>query len=338
MHNFKKALLSSISFLVCVAFISGVFLGVFFRSEVAPYDDTSTRAKLAGEIDFIFCGASHGQSAFVPDIADSILDCTSYNLSGAMMPIHGRKVLIEKEVERNPVDTVVLEISLETLERDESGIDSVEGDAYVLSRLDSFSERLQYTASYIPKKHWDYTYSISMLFGFSQLKSIITNAARIELDRGYVSHGSKDVSIPDEMISELHNSERIRMPLEENINEIKQIIDFCKEQNVDIIIVFTPLSDSVLWKIYGEDEVYSYFKEFCEDNNCSLINFDLLKSRFEHFNDTNSFSDGYHLSKEGATAFSPVFSDTISKFQTGEDISGLFYSNYAEMEQYSPYN
>lgn len=338
MRNSKKAILASVSFLLCVILISGSLIGLYYHGNVYAFEDAGARRDLADSLDFIFIGASHGQAAFIPEQFDAIVGCSSYNLSGSMMPIHARKVLIEKEIERNPIKTVVLEISYDALERDQQKVASTEGDAYVLARLDSPLERASYIASYIPFDNLDYCYATSMLMGLVGARNIVTHdlAKPASDNKGFIGAKSNDISLSPEQLDS-HNTSSLGPARDENLKEIHEIIQLCKQHNIQIIIVFSPVSNSLLYRTSNEDEIYDAFCAFCTDNDCPVINFDLYKDRFDLFNDATSFEDDYHLSEEGAAAFTNAMAITFRSLAEENDISSLFFDSYSEMEVFSPY-
>ena len=133
MHNFKKALIASLSFLLCFALIFSAVVFPAFKTD-SLYNDSAKRQELAGSIDFLMCGASHALGGFIPTIIDETLGVNSYNLSSYASSFDGRLWLIEKELERNPVSTFVLEISYDTI-RDYSD-DHSTGEPMTILKLD----------------------------------------------------------------------------------------------------------------------------------------------------------------------------------------------------------
>ena len=340
MHNFKKALVSSVAFLLCVALLSGTMICAYLHGGTYWFEDAGLRQELAGQIDVFYCGASHGQSAFIPSIYDSITGAYSYNLCSAMLPLHGRKVLIEKEYARNPVKTVFLEISFDALHRDQTEeAASMEGETYLLSRLDSFSERVSYALEYIPSKNYDYCYSMMSLFGVASLKSLLSRRppALVPENRGYHECIGKDKTLPESAAAESYESMDVGLPLEANMEEAQEIVDFCKQHDIELIVTVTPLSDTLLWEYYGEETSYQSLRDFCEKNACLLLDFNLYRQRYSLFKDESSYESLSHLCDEGAEVYTNLLASVYTKYKNGEEIDELFYPNYEEMELDSPY-
>lgn len=336
MRIFKKALAASLAFVLFAAVFSGIPMAAYFYGQPFGYQDVALRKELSGSLDVLFCGASYGMAGFIPSVFDEETGTHCYNLSHSLLPLHGRKVLIEKELARNPVQTVILEVALDSLERDQSEIDGVWGEAFLLGRLDSFSERIRYIAEYIPFQNLDYCYSLLIDSGVRGARSLLTKTVDERYAYGFLERPGGDITLR-ENIDGWHNSEILKDPREENLQEIRDIIHLCKENDVEIMLVVVPVADSMLWKQSGEDRVYQTLKDLAAEEDCQLLSFNLYSQRYSLFSDTTSFYNENHMGLEGARVFTTIFADVFNKLRIGQDVSDLFYSSYAEMEQFSPY-
>ena len=95
MHNFRKVLLSFICVLLVFALVSVAVIGPFLNSEHGYYQDHKLRQQLAGSLDCLVVGASHGLGAFDTQVLDRELDCCSYNLSAGMMTMNARYYFVK---------------------------------------------------------------------------------------------------------------------------------------------------------------------------------------------------------------------------------------------------
>lgn len=336
MHNFKKAACSTLAFLFFVVLFSYILISAHIRLDSYYYQDTEVRKEMAGSIDMLISGASHGVTAFDPEIIDEKLNCTSYNISGTMMTSHGRLILLEQEISRNPVKTVMIEVSYNTLSRYHDS-EHFEGDIYLLPRIDRFSERVELFLKYAKFEDYARIYS-------SLLDRGVASAARVVLDKkdeqqaGYYARYTNDVSIPSGTEAALYQtSQAYTPPLEENIETMLKMVELCESNGAEVIFVVTPLSDTHLWTHSGHDKAMQWFVDYCEQNDYLYLDFNLLKNRSELFHDTVSFYDDLHLSSDGATFFSHELSRIIQLNRGGEDISDLFYESYQEALNHSPY-
>ncbi len=334
MRHFKKAILVSLVFIIIAAVISATSISVYFND----VSDRKIRSELAGELDYLIIGASHGLRAFVPSIIDDNLNCSSYNLSGALMTFKGREAILNEELQRNHVKNVIFEISYNALTRP---LNEIEGDLHVVPRLNSAKGRVAYFLSNIDVFHWDLPYSYYFTNGtFSLLKKILRPSAQDTQDsnKGYAPLNATDLTLNKSEIQEKYNSNTNETTInKENIVVLEKMIDSCRKAGANVIFVVTPVSDSCIWESSNWDVFYSNLKELSAEYNVKLYDFNLLKARYQLFNDKISFYDNYHLSNDGAKLFSQSYCNIV-KMSDKQAIDSLFYSSYSEMKEDSPYN
>ena len=122
MNDIKKAVLGTLSFIICVCLMSFVIVEPYFTycllGNTVYYQDAPLRKKMAGSLDVLVVGASQAVRAFDPAVLDEELKVNSYNLAVPSMSMDSRYFILEKEIQRNDVSTVVIEIAYDTLKRD----------------------------------------------------------------------------------------------------------------------------------------------------------------------------------------------------------------------------
>lgn len=331
MQNFRKILVSALCFGLVFVILSSVFIVPFNRSEIYPYQDAKLRESVADKVDFVVLGASHAMMGFVPEILDENLGCYSYNLSGSLMTLDGKQYLLRKELQRNPVSTVVLEVSYDTLQRDENK-EYAHGDELLMTRLDSFGERISYMMRNVQFDDWMNVYAAQMQNGFIYLQKILSgkNLTAVNyglkgfeptesesIDADYRVNGKNDLtkcSPPDFRCS--------------NIEKFTELIELCKQHNIRPIVVVTPVSDAFISSNLYLDEFSGLCKRICEENDCEFYDFNLIKNRSSLFSDQTSFSDETHLSEEGAIQLSTLFVQLMSDTGEQKDVSDYFYDSY----------
>jgi hypothetical protein len=340
MHNFKKVISSVVVTILLFTVVSWTIIAPYMNSEFSYFQDNKLRESIAGEIDVIAIGASHGLNAFDTGILDASLDCFSYNLSASMMTLDSKYYLLKKELDRNPVETVILELSFDTLARNESAEFAI-GDEVTIARLDSFGERMNYMLRYMKIDDWLNLYSRQIVTGLARYLSMLHGSEMNSVDygaKGYCAKNTADVTLSEEQVPRVFNSRSVVADYpEKNIAKLNSIVELCKEHDVRIIVTVVPLSDALIWENDGWDDFYHWTTLYCEENDCEFYDLNLIRNRYELFNDRESFSDADHLCSDGAEVFTKAFCDIINRVDAGEDISHLFYSSYAEMKQDSPY-
>lgn len=343
MQTFKRILVSVICFILTISVICTAITFSAEKTEQYYYYDIPLRNRLAGKIDFLISGSSHTMCAFDPKEIDPILNCNSYILSCTQMNFIGLSYFINRELERNPVKTVVLEIHSEAF----ATIDYVgecEGARNLLCRLDSPKDKLSYLLTSGLFLHLDLILKSSLPLNVEALKAKYLHGDTftskvIDVDKGYHKKQTNDVSLSSDEAKNIHNSKEDRTEINQDYwDSFTKLVHSCNEHGANVIIVVSPVSDNTLWTVSNLDKVFSPLKDFCKENNIGIYDFNLLKNKNSFFNDKESFYDETHLSTTGSQVFSRLFAETLVKVQNREDVSDMFYGSYSEAEQYNIYN
>ena len=340
MRTFKKIGIVSLILVVLVSSVSALLIEPMIKNEGVYCCDAHLRETLAGTIDFVYIGDSDGMTGFCPELFDNSTGYTSYNLSGTMMTMHSRYYLLEKEIRRNPIGTVVVQLSPEALLRKNTNYG--DGDSATLMRLDSFSERIGFMLRYVAVDDWLNIYSRHLVDSISYWKNVLTGSidgSQVNYSaRGWKKISAVDVSLSPEVASSKYNISSFEADFfEDSVDELKDVIALCKENNVRVILVSQPFSDAWIWETDDWDYYGNWLKNFSEENDCEFLDFNLLKDRYALFSDEKSFKDTVHMSEDGAKAFTMALAETLNKMSVGEEIDTLFYDSYAEMKLDSPY-
>lgn len=341
MQSFKKALFVSLAFVLCVIIISALLVEPLFINRPNYFQDSEARNELSGTIDFAISGSSYSYRAFDPNIIDGVLGTSGYNFSGARMTMAGRYEMLKLETERNPIKTVVFDMSCDTLyrNRDEEG---PEGDLYLLSRIDSPLERLKYASQQI---RLDEYFSVYYYFLKSGISAIInpdesgwTDSDRVEC-RGYYPRWMNDMSMTAAEYAEIRNTESMETEIyAENLEYLNKIIELCKEKDIRLIFVTVPVSNQTLCRVDNLDVPREKYAEIAEANGIEFYDLNLLKNRSELFPEETAFFDDSHLSTYGSATFSSVFAELMQTVNGGGDVTDMFFSSYKELDANSVYS
>ncbi len=356
MRDSKKAILVSVITVLIVAIASVVLIEPYYITETFATCDRPYRDSVEGELDYLIIGSSHALTGFYMPIIDEELSCNSLNLSGGVMPWRAREEILKKEVNRNPVKTVVIEIAYNAVDRD---IYDAEGNAYLLPRLDSAKSRITYLLKNETLDNYGTIYSHSLRNGlhvavhmaYLTYKNIGTSPKKLynilidgckDVDFSKKTNGirgkGEDLTLSYDEIKESYNSNKISFKdATDNFEQIDKMVNICRENNAEVIFVVTPIADRVIWKYDNWDAFYDVTKDLGEKYSSKVYDFNLLKDRYALFSDSKSFSDDHHMCEEGAKAFTEEYCKIMNKINAGEDVSNLFYSSYEEMKADSPY-
>ena len=335
MHSFRRILCTAMLFLLIVSALSVGLMEVYFRTEYDFFQDASERDAEAGKVDFIVCGASHAFRAFNPDVIDPILGTHSYNLSGALISMQGRYDLLKEEIARNPVKTVILEVSYNTITRTRSN-DGIEGDLYLIARLSGFSKRVSAFFKYFSGDEYaDAAYKYVSAGMKSTLKLILGKDREYEGQRirGYLPSGERTMEFDTDYRSYYHKKSLNMTQDEINIVYLDKIMELCRENNVRVILVTTPISKTFLCRFDNLDIIYSWYKNYAKSWDAEILDFNLYPGKEELFPDDIMFYDENHLSREGADLFSRIFAETLKQYDAGENVKENFFKSYFFMQK-----
>ena len=337
MRGFRKTCLSVLCVLCMLGLVSAASLGLYYHSDLQYYMDAGQRASLAGTLDALIIGSSHGWYGISTQILDEESGVCSYNLSGGVMPVQAKLTLLEKELKRNPVKTVLIEITCDSMRRD-SGADFAEGDEAFIARLDTWGERLDYLRGLSPND-WVNVYSRALLRGFQCWLQLLKGGGGKSLVKGYYPHEANDISIPAGQIAGACQSERYSLEgyLQENMDGYSDLIALCRQYGAEPVVLVAPVSDRMNWTMAGLQDFHDWLSAFCAERDCPFYDFNLLIDRYALLNDRQSFLDAGHLSQTGAEAFTGKLAAVLSKAAAGESTEGCFYADYDQMLADSPY-
>lgn len=338
MRIFKRFGLYVLSVILTVCLASAAFIVPWLNIPTDDHDQ-ALRGKLVGQIDTLIVGQSYAMDGIMPAKLDERLGTTSYNLSGSLMPLYGQRYMVEKEIARNPVKHVIIEITPDTFTTNENKTYG-NGDSYVVARLDSLAERLIYLARCVQPSDWSSVYARMLLLSMRSAVNQLTGRTELmdEANRGFNPQRAQDVTLDPEWARGFHQSLSIfHNPREENIRKYEELIEACQKAGCEVTIVYTPVSHGKVWVLYDQDVFYDWAKGLAQKYDVPLFDFNLLKNRYTLFSDAWSFSDDNHLSAEGAAVFTEVMADVLARSRAGEDVTDMFYANYREAVQQSVY-
>ncbi len=348
MHNFKKFIKTVIIFGVFVFAISCFLIGLFLCSETDRYQDGKARDQYAGTRDTIVIGASRSGRGIKSTVLDEKLGTKSYNLSGPHLTMEGRYLLLQDELERNPVNTVIMEISNDSLNITKKG-GGLEGAFYYVMRMADFKSTIRSFVKLVHPFKYHKAYFFFMKEGKVALKDLFKGEYRtynedVYKEQGYVPYYPNEV-IPVDMASlskkdykEYYNTRKMDAKIvDENVYYMDKIIELCEEKGIRMILVTTTVSRLKTCMDSNDQDVHDWCEDYASKKGVEYYDMNLLKERDEKFSDEDCFHDYYHLSNVGAPIFSEVLADTLMRIDNGEKKESLFFSSYGEYEATQDY-
>ncbi len=330
MHSFKRLMKPVLSFLLLICLVSAMLAGFYLHTEYYYYQDFKERGDLTGTLDTLYCGASFALRAFRPDLIDPVLGESGYNLSGSRLTMLGRYTLLEKEIKRNPIKTVILEVSCDTLVRD-SAQEGPEGELLTFARL-TVRDRPSYLCKAFRPKDLPLLYYDLVSKGINDVCSLLCGRVRVGnwfLTRGYFPYHEPDEPFSRDYAA-IRGTESLPAELnDENIEMLDRITALCRENGVELVLVNVPQSKAFNCTYDNLDEFHRFYTQYSAEHGLKYYNFNLLKGVDSVLPDDRCFYDLHHLNNAGAEAFSGLYADAMTRTAAGEEPA--FYGSYAEM-------
>ena len=334
MRNFKRILKTVGIFLLMVCLLSVGFGVLYFQGECHLYQDAREREELSGKLTLVGCGASYMFFGFRPDVFDRDYPGVSYNLSGLRLTMNGRYELLKLELERNPIKTVLLEVSSDTLIRTRDN-DGVEGDLQVLGRLTG-ADRLRYffqnfSVSEFPAVYYDVVYrgienGVSLLEGEYRKRNSY-------LVRGYFSNVQDGIYISPWFKSLYHTESLEESVQPEDAEGLKKIAQLCRDHGAELILVDLPKTELYNCKYRNHQFFHAWYADFAAEENAAYYDFNLYRWKWALVPDTDCFGDETHLIDSGAQRFTAFLAEFLNRRDRGEDVSQDFYLDYRDRDR-----
>lgn len=333
MRSFKKVLKASVIFLALTVLLTAIIVYPYFHGETYHYQDAYVRESLAGQLDLLICGASQAQSGIDPRVLDEKLGCNSYNLASPLLTLKSRYELLKKELERNPVDTVIVEICCDSMYYDRKWV-GPEGEYYMLGRLQKPSEIVKFLLLHMRLEECADFFSDTLARGVTAWRTRLRGGGAIGTSENYATKGfvprEPRAIQPPESSKYFTESLGVKQQ-EENLIYFEKILALCKEKNVDAVIVSTPLPNGTLLRYGNLDEIQAQYVEVSERWDCEYYNGSLYKGKTALLSDDTDYYDVSHLSATGAETFTELLASLLERRANGEQVSDLFYDSYEQM-------
>lgn len=117
-----------------------------------------------------------------------------------------------------------------------------------------------------------------------------------------------------------------------SLKYLKKIIELCKENNIELVLFTTPMTDFIVNVLDNYDDFHNYVEKLAKDNKIEFLDFNLYNPNFGEFSD-EMHSDDHHLNAFGAYYFSELLSECISDYENGTKINNRFCETFEEKQK-----
>lgn len=285
-----------------------------------------------GCIDTLFLGTSTAYRGFSPDMFDRELGTFSFNAATASQPVQGTLALLKDEAERNPIKTVFLGVSPRMLVKEEAYI---ERKTEVYDRLLSLKGKLFYLAEGCTSEEWlnliFYSVRVDKYFNIGKVKKNLSyklsddyreNLAPMATYKGKGFLAGKEVYQGQEYETIVKRESTWKVE-DENQQALIEIMEYCKKQKIELIMVFIPVSGAEINGYKDLGVIHDYFREMADSHGGVFWDFNYYKGLKEEF-PNSMFQDKRHLNEAGGHAFTQLIAEVYEKYKGGGGIDEYF--------------
>ena len=299
-------------------------------------------------IDIMFLGSSRTYSSVDTVYLSQALDENVFNIASDSVTYCSLYHLLVELCKTNTPKSILIECSSANFKRD-SGFE----DVYIYQLL-SGQNQIDYQTAI------DYTYVDSDLINFVNYLENFSNGKFIEniiykvsssdisgtiLDTAkstYIGNGYiyADASLENDEDVYLSGSYFTNGELwgencwnEDALNYFYKILDFCKLNDIEVILYFPPFPSAIAEKYYkGLESFNKSIGEFIKDySNIKILDFSKIKLDYFELK-LAYFLDGSHVNGEGATILRTIIEDIYFEIESNTyNEDKWFYKNYEEL-------
>ncbi len=334
MRNFRRTLLKALAFLGSVLLLTVAITEPYFQSDIYHFQDAAVRDSFAGTLDTLICGSSHAYRAIMPTVLDERMGTSSYNLSTSLMTMEGRYELLKKELDRNPVELVILDSSYNSFNRNRAE-EGPEGDIYQLGRYNNILERTSYFFRHIRLDEYFRVYYDTLYKGTYTISHLLQGGKLTGNTDKYDTRGFNGAdTVPCFPVApERYHTEPMFGELDPVcVKYMDKMIQLCQDRNIPVIMIVTPISQNATLKAQGLDDFHAFLSQYCQERGVPLFDFNLFVGKTNLFPDSTHYCDNLHMSADGAWSLTHYLCDVLELWKEGKPYESLFYASYAEAE------
>lgn len=257
-------------------------------------------------LDLIFFGSSHSYATFIPSIIKEETNLNSYNFATQQQPLWISYHYMLEALKYQKPKYFVLEVLMTSVDDNymDEGVnrDAIDKMRFSTNKInvinesvENKSDRLSYYLNII-KYHsrWNE-------LGKADILSLLPNYHL--KNNGYTYLPKGDVKVEKNNIKNYKETKELS---KKNMKYLNKIIDLAKENNIELILVKSPVEITEEKQIY-----YNEVEKIAKDNNLNFINYNYLYDEI-NLDFENDFFDRGHLDGDGAEKVSRHFANYLN--------------------------
>ncbi len=255
--------------------------------------------------DILIFGASRANHHYVPGIFQKRMNLSCYNTGSDGQIILYNYAILKSVLQRYSPKIAILDISRDEFAIDQQSYDRLSAlipyykshpDIRKIIELRSPFEKYKMISRLYPYNSLVFRLIMGVLESHKERKNIKEQNGYIPLNESCYRHLVEDTSYGAQNLDS------------NKINYFKSFIKDCKNSNVQLYVIFSPL----LITYPHQDPSITVVKNICKENDIPVFSF-INDSSF--YNSNFFAGDGTHLNDSGAKIFTNVVIDSIMKHQ-----------------------
>ncbi len=349
MHNSKMAWFRAIMFLVIFVILNEIIIFAVVPKSTQPRSVLKEMYAKTTNADMVFAGSSYSVRGINPYIMDEKLNCSTMDYSFDSQRYLGTYCSLKELFKYQKPKLVILNTDIMNyIANSEDRSSYVRVAPYIksLSSKIQFFEGFTQEGFYLDKIFiWRPVYLSSISSILSNIKgkmdpNYINYPTQTILDSykksdsGYVGKGflkmdakdSKNVLNDNKLgVMKITNTD-LNQIKSKNVEYFKMIVNLCKENNAELILIQTPLPTHRMFKEKNYFKFSEKIGEIAKEQGIDYYDYNLIKP--EIFKSKSEyFIDEYHLNSNGADEFSYSLAEFLKLRSSGEDMSKYFYTS-----------
>ena len=337
----KKFLRKIIILIVIIVLLIPPFNFFFSASRGFTYHSLGEMYESKENIDLVYIGASCVFRGFVPQIANKMLGCKTFNAGSSSQGMNTSYYFLREINQYHKLKTVFLDTFyiVANLADDDAQVFTISDHMkFGLNKI-----RLLYSNGGIEtvingllkfrRGNFDVIGNVRSHFVDYKDYSNVRNKKEAYVGDGYVySYGVALVNDEKTYSHAFKQPEaqdlRAEVPVSKlYLKSLIQIIEYCRANNIKIILISQPVPRKTLSYAQGYNNYIQFFKKIAEKYDVEYWNFDLYK--YDHGITPDCYTDGGHLNGDGAKKYTTFLCNFINGVKSGKIVpKEMFYEAY----------
>lgn len=298
-------------------------------------------------IDYLYLGPSHVYCDIKPSALDVINGRNNFNLGTSAQPLIASYYLLKEADKNHDLECVYVDLFFPYLLGNNANWrepDELRTSWYVMNQMKTSVNKLDWIfhstspryvyLSLFPSirnkdKILDFDYLAEQLRGKSQADYWNYNDCTAYVDKGYYY----TESIAEEFYYTTTREEAgDSLKLSEDAKEyLIKIIEYCKENDIELTLFANPVSDWFICRTGGYDNYITQVKEIVSEYGLEYYDFNLCKEKYLDIGEHIYWRDDNHLNAYGAEIYTNFIGSFFQQLHCGKiENDEYFYDSYQQ--------